>query len=565
MFYLILFTAKAGKILMQPRLKMFVWVTAVFFAGLLLSCVAIKYPKKRDDSQLHHLVVLHTNDTHGHPLKFFYYPAPDVGGLPARATVVNRIREEHKNVLVLDGGDLNTGRSESNLFKARPDLEGYNYIGYDAMVLGNHEFDHPVGVLRGQMELATFPFISANARSKGGDYLAKPFIIREFAGLKVAVFGLTTKETEIIGNPEYTKDLVFEDEIAVAKELVPKLRRKADLVIGLVHLGIYNSYSKGSKRLAHEVSGIDLIVDGHSHTKLDSPIVVTHPLTGHRTPIVQAWKWGLILGKVDLFVQNKRVIDYKFEAVPINLKEVEKKPDGTKVVHFVGEEIPEDPQLLDLLEPYAAEAEALLSKVIGQAEETFFYDGARKEENPLGDLVADSMLWFTKYLETDFALQNGGGIRADLPEGRLTEKVIYEALPFDSTVVVLTLDGKSVQSLFEYMATISTGQGGFPQVSEGVSIVIDRSKGECTQVMIKGEPLDTSRTYKIATNSYLAAGGDGYKILLKASDAYDSSMFQRDVLIEYIEHLGGRIKPQTFGRIRIIGKEGEAELLQEAA
>jgi 2',3'-cyclic-nucleotide 2'-phosphodiesterase (5'-nucleotidase family) len=175
------------------------------------------------------------------------------------------------------------------------------------------------------------------------------------------------------------------------------------------------------------------------------------------------------------------------------------------------------------------------------------------------------MLWYTKYIGADFALQNGGGIRADLPEGRLTERMIYEVLPFDSTVVVLTLDGKNVQSLFEYMATISSGQGGFPQVSEGVSITIDMSKRQCTQVMINGKPLDTSRTYKIATNSYLAAGGDGYRVFLKAMDAYDSSMFQRDVLIEYIEHLGGRIKPQTFNRIKILGKEGQAELLLEAA
>ena len=324
---------------MKIKFKTLLHATAFFLTGLLLSCTASKSVDRAGDSQLHHLVVLHTNDTHGHPLKFFFYPAPDVGGLPARATVVERIREEHKNVLVLDAGDLNTGRAESNLFKAKPDIEGYNYIGYDAMVLGNHEFDNPIGVLREQMELATFPFISANVKSKGGDYLAKPFIIKEFAGLKLAIFGLTTKETEIIGNPEYIKGLVFEDEIAVAKELVPKLRRKADLVIGLVHLGIYDSYSKGSKRLAHEVSGIDLIVDGHSHTRLDSPIVVTHPLTGHKTPIVQAWKWGLILGKVDLFVQNKRMIDYKFEAIPINLKEVEKKPDGRKVVHYVGQKI----------------------------------------------------------------------------------------------------------------------------------------------------------------------------------------------------------------------------------
>jgi 5'-nucleotidase/UDP-sugar diphosphatase len=550
---------------MKTRLKILLQAAAVFLAGLLLSCTPSRHHDSQSDSQIHHLVVLHTNDTHGHPVKFFQYPAPDVGGLPARATVVARIREQHRNVLVLDAGDLNTGRLESNLFKARPDLEGYNYIGYDAMAIGNHEFDNPIGVLREQMELATFPFISANVRTKGGEYLAEPYIIKELDGLKVAIFGLTTKETEVIGNPENTRDLVFEDEIEIANNLVPELRRKADLVIALVHLGIYDSSSKGSKRLAYEVSGIDLIVDGHSHTKLDAPIVVTHPLTGHNTPIVQAWKWGLILGKVDLFVQNKRVIDYRFEAIPINLKEVEKRPDGAKVYHFIGEEIPEDPKLLDLLEPYVAKAESVLFKVIGQAEATFFYDGVREEENPLGNLVADSMLWYTKYLGADFALQNGGGIRADLPEGRLTERMIYEALPFDSTVVVLTLDGKSVQSLFEYMATISSGEGGFPQVSERVSMTIDMRKKKCTQVMINGKPLDTSRTYKIATNSYLAAGGDGYRIFLKAIDAYDSSMFQRDVLIEYIEYLGGRIKPQTLDRIQILGKGGRAELLQEAA
>ncbi len=550
---------------MKTRLKILVQAAAVFLAGLLLSCTPSRHHDSQSDSQIHHLVVLHTNDTHGHPVKFFQYPAPDVGGLPARATVVNRIREQHRNVLVLDAGDLNTGRLESNLFKARPDLEGYNYIGYDAMAIGNHEFDNPMGVLKEQMELATFPLISANVRTKGSDYLAEPYIIKELDGLKVAIFGLTTKETEVIGNPENTRDLLFEDEIEIANALVPELRRKADLVIALVHLGIYDSSSKGSKRLAYEVSGIDLIVDGHSHTKLDAPIVVTHPLTGHNTPIVQAWKWGLILGKVDLFVQNKRVIDYRFEAIPINLKEVEKRPDGAKVYHFIGEEIPEDPKLLDLLEPYVAKAESVLFKVIGQAEATFFYDGVREEENPLGNLVADSMLWYTKYLGADFALQNGGGIRADLPEGQLTERMIYEALPFDSTVVVLTLDGKSVQSLFEYMAKISSGQGGFPQVSEGVSMTIDMSKKKCTQVMINGKPLDKSRNYKIATNSYLAAGGDGYRIFLKAIDAYDSSMFQRDVLIEYIEYLGGRIKPQILDRIQILGKGGQAELLQEAA
>ncbi|NIR14461.1 MAG: bifunctional metallophosphatase/5'-nucleotidase, partial [Desulfobacterales bacterium] len=194
--------------------------------------------------------------------------------------MVQGIRGQSKNVLVLDAGDINTGRPESNLFKARPDIEGYNYIGYDAMALGNHEFDNGPDVLKEQMQLANFPFLSANIKTKQGELLTRPYIIKEFVGFKVAIFGLTTKETEFLSHPDNIKGLVFQDEVEVAKQLVPELRKQADIVIALVHMGIYNSPKLGSKRLASEVSGIDLIVDGHSHTKLDAPIVMTDPESG---------------------------------------------------------------------------------------------------------------------------------------------------------------------------------------------------------------------------------------------------------------------------------------------
>jgi len=534
---------------MKAKLKRLLQTGAVVLAGLLLACSTIKYPDTKSDAQIHHLVVLHTNDTHGHPVKFFKHPAPDVGGLPARATIVKRIREQNDNVLVLDGGDLNTGRAESNLFKARPDIEGYNYIGYDAMVLGNHEFDNPPQVLKEQMELAKFPFLSANVRTKEGNLLTLPYIIKEFDGFKVAIFGLTTKSTEFLVYPENIRGLVFEDEIAAAREIVPELRKKADLVIALVHLGIYDSVGKGSKRLASEVSGIDLIVDGHTHTKLDGPVVITSPKSDHKTLIVQAWEWGLVLGRVDLFVQNDKVIDYEFETIPINLKRAEKQAGGTKVYHFIDEEIPEDPELLALLEPYTAEVDSLLSEVIGHAEATFFVGKVREKETPLGNLIADSMLWYTKYLGVDFALQNGGGIRADLSKGPITKGAIHATLPFDNSVVVLTLKGSTVRALCDYMATISSSEGAFPQVSSGLSLTIDNLGKRCENILINGEPLKVNRAYKVATNSYLAAGGDGYRMLLNAMDKYDCAIFQREVFARYIKHLGGTIKPQVNNRI----------------
>ena len=539
------------KIIIMGQMKKLVYYLIFALLGASFACSTTQQRSPDREFPVHRLVVLHTNDTHGHPVKFFYYPAPDVGGLPARAALIKEIRKENKNVLVLDAGDLNTGKAVSSFFKAKPDIEGYNLIGYDAMALGNHEFDNPLDILRGQMELARFPFLAANVKTRDGRYLTQRYIIKKFDGLKVAVFGLTTKQTEIIGNPEHIKNLVFEDETEVATKLVPKLKKEADIIIALVHMGIYRSNKKGSKRLASEVNGIDLIIDGHTHTRLEAPILIKNSGSAHKTIIVQAWKWGLVLGRVDLWFQNKKIKDFKFKTIPVNLKTVEKRGDGTKAYHYKGKEIKEDEELIKLLQPYEDKVESVLSAVIGNAEGTFFNTYGRKRETALGDIIADSMLWYTRNVGADFAIQNGGGIRADLPAGQITMKLVHEIIPFDNSVVMLTLKGSDVQALFDYIAADSIGKGAFPQVSEGVSFTINHAAGECHNIKIKGKPIDPSRTYKVVTNSYLAGGGDGYKMFLNAIDTYDSSVFQRDVLVEYIKHFGGRIKPKLRGRIKI--------------
>lgn len=518
-----------------------------------------------DDADVHHLVILHTNDTHGHPLKFLNGSAPDVGGLPARATLVEEIRKTGSNVLLLDAGDLNTGRAESNLHKARPDIEGYNYIRYDAMVLGNHEFDNSRDVLKAQMAMARFPFLSANIKTKGGRNLAQPYVTKEFPGLKVAVLGLTAGETQTLANPEHIKDLLFEDEIEIARDLVPKLRQEADVVVALVHMGIYESPERGSRRLAAEARDIDIIVDGHTHTRLDSPIVVESPSSGHRTLIVQAWKWGLVVGRLDLWIRNKKILDFRYDLIPVNLKETVRKDDGTPAYRFVREEIREDQTLLHHLQPYADQAESLLSEVIGYAEEPFPITDARESETALGNLVADSMKWHTANQSVDFAIQNGGGIRENIPKGSIRKKTIYELLPFDNSVVLLSMKGRDIRQLFDFIAGISRGDGSFPQVSEGVTFTVNRDSRRCENVLINGKPIDADRIYRIATNSYLAGGGDGYQIFLKAIEKYDYSTFQQTVLIEYIRHLGGHIRPNAGGRITVVPERQGSIVLKLAA
>ncbi|HEX3043469.1 MAG TPA: 5'-nucleotidase C-terminal domain-containing protein [Bacillota bacterium] len=498
------------------------------------------------------LVIIHTNDTHGHPLKFNDSGVNNVGGLPARANLVSQARSQYQNLLVLDAGDLNTGRPESNFFKAAPDILGFNYIGYDAMVMGNHEFDNDLGILDKQMTMAKFPFLSANVRRKSdGQYIGQPYIIKEFKGFKVAIFGLTTSEMRTSGNPKVVSDLIIDDEVAVAKKLVPELRKTADVVIALTHMGIYEDDETGSKRLAKYVPGIDLIIDGHTHTKLTEPIYI------NQTPIVQDWQWGLTVGQGILTLAPQKVKNAKGKLAPKigvtgftwGTVALNQKPLGPN---------DEDPLLLSILEPYGHEVDRLLDVQIGTAGGDFPNGESRKQETAIGDLAADSMYWYFQNQghPVDFALNNGGGTRADLPKGPISKKTIYAIEPFDNSVVVVTLKGADVQALFDYIAAIPQGDGGFAQVSQGVKYTINYNIGKCENILIGDQPLDPNKQYRIATNSYLAGGGNGYQVFTKAVTKDDTSKFQRDVFIDYISSFGGKsIEPVIYGRITIIGSK----------
>lgn len=521
--------------------------SALFLILLFVSSCATGPALERGAEPVHHLVILHTNDHHGHPLKFPYGQSPAAGGIPARATLVGEIRKDHPNVLLLDAGDLNTGRAESNLFKARPDIEGYNALGYDAMAIGNHEFDNPVETLRQQMQIARFPFLSANIRTRDGSPLAEPHVIKEFSGFKVAVFGLTLRETPTLANPFHLRDLEFLDEIKTAEALVPALRKEADLVVALAHLGIFDTPQRGSRRLASRVSGIDVIVDGHTHTRLDRPLLVRNP-SGGDTLIVQAWKWGLVLGRLDLWIQGGRIRDHRYKAIPINLNEgrVSHSPRGPPEPA-----VAEDPALLALLQPYEAKADALLSETIGFAEDPHSSRKARSGESPIGNLVADSMQWLASRWGADFSLLNGGAIRGDLARGPVSLRSVYDLIPFENSIVLVTLEGAEVGRLFDFMASIPEGSGAFPQLSNEVRCILNRSATKAESVLISGKAIEKGRKYRIAVPSFLAGGGDRYTFFPQASERVDTRTPMQPNLIEYIRSMGGRLNPQVEGRIVI--------------
>ena len=175
-------------------------------------------------------------------MKFSPYGNPDVGGMAARSTLINIVRAEveqaGEHVLLLSAGEVNVGTPESDLLYAEPDFKLMNMLDYDAMTLGNLDLHHPLEVLMKQREWAGFPFLSANiVKKETGETLVEPYIIKEFDGIKVAIFGLTTEESPILVTPGHVEDLEFKSPIEVAKELVPKLREETDVVIALTHLG----------------------------------------------------------------------------------------------------------------------------------------------------------------------------------------------------------------------------------------------------------------------------------------------------------------------------------------
>ena len=295
-------------------------------------------------SGVHELVLLHTNDHHGTVL-----PRSGVGGLAERAAFVRSVKEQHQNVLLLDAGDMNTGTALSNMFQAAPDLLAYNMMGYDAMTFGNHEYNEGLARMENQMALADFPMFSSNVRRPDGSYLGgQQYVVKEYDGFKVGIFAITTLRALVISNPD--RSLTFINEIAAAQEAVNLLRyvEGVDVIIGLVHMGTTKESPEHitSQELAMAVNGIDIIVDGHSHTFMEVPLTVGN------TFIVSAHERGGIVGQGTLRIYDGRLRNFYWAPVEI-----------------AG--IAPDAQVNAMLSPFIELANISLTEVVGTAAETF--------------------------------------------------------------------------------------------------------------------------------------------------------------------------------------------------
>jgi len=473
------------------------------------------------------LVLLHTNDHHG-----AVFANNGRGGLAETAAFVKAVKAVHPQVLLLDAGDINTGSAISNMFNAEPDILAYNIMGYDAAIFGNHEFDGTHEKLTGQIGIANFPFVSSNIKTKDGAFLGgNQYIVKKYDNFTVGIFGITTLRTTTIASPD--SSLVFINEIEAAREAVDILRNKekVDIVIGLTHIGDVKETEDHitSVELARAVPGIDIIVDGHSHTFMETP---------HETGsawIVSANEWGKYVGYGRIVVRNGSLADFSWTPIPIG-------PDA---------------EVAAMLKPYAEKASATLKEVIGQAAATFEFGNrlTRYQETALGNMITDANVWFFRNVrgqEIDFAFHNGGNIRAELPAGPITQEQVLTILPFDNYLFIVSMKGSEIIELFDFIATIPQGNGGFAQFSREVRLAIDKTSGAGTvkDLAIGGSPVDPQRTYRFCTNDYILGGGDGYEVMKKAVDPFNTSLLLSYVVTEYIRAQGA-ITPETDGRLVI--------------
>lgn len=480
--------------------------------------------------QVHEIVLLNTNDSHGSIL-----PVDSVGGMGERATFIGEVRKQNPYVLLVDAGDINAGQPMSNMADALPDIISYNYMKYDAVTAGNHEFDKPVDVLLKQIKEADFPFVISNVEMDG-KLLGEEYLTKQVDGVKVGLFGLTTDYTANLSVG--AKGLVFKDEVETARKMVKLLReKKVDVIIGLVHLGFTETTPDfvTSRKLAAQVDGIDILVDGHSHSYIEEPEKVND------TWIITANQSGRYVGEGKLTVKDGKLIGFDWK--PVLIKGF--APDTT---------------LKRLLEPFVEAANRDLKTVVGVATEEFilFKNGqnvARHGETALGDLVADALKWKASEslkLPADFGLTNSGGIREGLPAGEITKGDVLTTLPFSNVLEVVALKGSDIHRLFDFLATVTPGNGAFAQVSEEVQVEYDRKNKKVVSLTIKGKPVVATATYYMATCDYVAAGKDGYDAgLAGITNRENTSQLISEVVIDYIK-TKGKITPKTDGRIKIV-------------
>ena len=489
------------------------------------------------------LTILHTNDTHGR----FWHNDKGEYGMAAQKTLVERLRAEAKaagsEVLVLSGGDVNTGVPESDLQDAEPDFMAMNSIRYDAMAVGNHEFDNPLTILEKQRQWAQFPMISANIYDKtsGKRYFDPYKVFKLESGLKVAVLGLTTEDTAQLVDPNNVQTLEFRDPTTEAANLGKQIRdnKEANLVLAITHMGHYENGQHGSNApgdvemaRALPAGTLDAIIGGHSQNPVCmepgtpdkyadfKPGDDCQPDQQNGTWIMQAHEWGKYVGRAQFDYQNGKLTLTQYDLIPVNLKNA----DGD----FIQEEIVKEPELYNTLLTYQEKGQQELGVVIGATDGVLDGERAnvRNKQTNLGRLITTAT---AEKLSTDFGIVNSGGVRASIAAGDISYRDVLTVHPFGNTVNKATMSGNELLTYLGQVATKTANTGGYAQFG-GIKMTVDCQAKSVDIATIGGKAFDPAATYSFSIPSFSAAGGDGYPKI----DTINAGLVDAGVLKDYI-------------------------------
>jgi 5'-nucleotidase / UDP-sugar diphosphatase len=460
------------------------------------------------------LTILYMNDAHAHYLPYKNKGSEGlVGGFARAAALIDEIRStnraEGRETLFLFAGDLLMGTPFSTVFKGTLGVQLLNHMRLDAMVVGNHEFDYSADhLVRNLKPLMHFPLLSANIFGASGESLFKPYVQRTFpaCNCRAFIFGVTTDQTPVTTHPKNVQGLQFEKPEIAAQRLLDHARPD-DLVIALTHLGVDDD-----EKLAAACPRINVVIGGHSHTKIPQPLKVND------TIICQAGSYARDLGRLDLVADGGKIINYSGKLISLDAN------------------VKEEPAAAAIIEEHRARLDSQFSQAI--AETKVRLDGDCRFREPgedcsLGRLVTLNMLSNTG---ADVALVNAGAIRGSVNAGTILSADVYTALPFADQVVTMGLTGDELLNVLQRGANLEKGSGGRLQTRgvtyrlENGTIVVDR---------VGAKPFSKDAKYVIATNDFLAAGGDGYTILKeKGTNVYNTAMPVSELVIGYMKSVG---------------------------
>jgi len=531
---------------MKTRKSPFIYSLSTLIIMLALVLVGRSFAPDRVQ-----ITILGTTDLHGNINPIDYYTnKPDNRGIAKVATMIKRIRKEQSNVLLIDSGDtiqgspLESFHGRKNNAPPDPMMLVMNSLNYDSMTVGNHEYNFGLKVLEKARSEAKFPWLSANTYDvdkKQTHY--KPYIVKEVAGVKIGILGLTTPGIPNWDNPPNYAGLEFHEPLAEARKWVPILRdqEKADVVVIAMHMGLEEDLRTGemtpgqvlheneATAIAKEVPGVDVIFMGHTHRDVPSVYINGVLLT-------QANHWGRHLARADLYLQ-KTGTGWRMYA-----KSARTMPSDDRVEP--------DPEVVKLAEPYDRETQAWLSRVIGESAEDLDARDARFRDTAILDLVQKVQLDAGK---ADVSMVASFNPAARIAKGPVTVRDIAGLYVYENTLVVLEVTGQQLKDALEHSAKyFKEYVPGKPasdlvddkipaynfDIAEGVTYDLDISKpfGQRIQnLRFHGQPLSLTRKLRLATNNYRVNGGGGYDMYKNAPVVYRSSEEIRELIIDWVE------------------------------